>query len=170
MNFCFIRFNVSRFFKLKKLILLFSFGLMVFVKAEIDYECLRCVFCFRNKEKERETFCNNFYSTILLQSCFFSPQSLNWIIIMVMCVQFIIVVFLINSLLTKFYYNYSIIYVQHSLKSFYIKHYNIIRASHGQLTSLDKPEDNVFHTKIVYLYLSTWHRKIFFPDLEGKSA
>ena len=78
-----------------------------------------------------------------------------------------------NSLLTKFYYNYSIIYVQHSSKSSYIKHYNIIRASHRQLTSLDKPEDIVFYTKIVYLYLSTWHRKIFFfffPDLEGKSA
>ena len=67
-----------------------------------------------------------------------------------------------NSLLTKFYYNYSIIYVQHSSKSSYIIHYNIIRASQRQLTSLDKPEDIVFYTKIVYLYLSTWHRKIFF--------
>ena len=67
-----------------------------------------------------------------------------------------------NSLLTKFYYNYSIIHVQHSSKSSYIKHYNIIRASQRQLTSLDKPEDIVFYTKIVYLYLSTWHRKIFF--------
>ena len=36
-----------------------------------------------------------------------------------------------NSLLTKFYNNYIIIYVQHSLKLFYIKYYNIIRASYG---------------------------------------
>ena len=138
---------------------------MVFVKAEIDCECLKCVFCFRNKEKKRGTFCNNFYSTILLQSCFFSPSFLelnnhNGYVSAIM----------MNSLLTKFYYNYSIIYVQHSSKSSYIKYYNIIHASHGQFTSLDKPEDIVFYTKIVYLYLSTWHRKIFFPDLEGKSA
>ena len=57
-------------FQIKKLILFVSFGLMVFVKAEIDCGCLRCVFCFRNKEKERETFCNNFYSTIFLQLFF----------------------------------------------------------------------------------------------------
>ena len=96
-------------FWIKKLILLFSFGLLVFVKAEINCECLKCVFCFRNKEKERETFCNNFYSTILLQSCFFSPHSLNWIIIMVMCVPFIIVAFfnelITNKVLLQLFYN-----------------------------------------------------------------
>ena len=43
---------------------------------------------------------------------------------------------MINSLLTKFYNNFAIIYVQYSSKSSYIKHYNIICASHGQLNSL----------------------------------
>jgi len=41
-----------------------------------------------------------------------------------------------NSLLTKLYNNYDIIYVQHSPKSSYIKHYNLIRVSHWQLTSV----------------------------------
>ena len=44
---------------------------------------------------ERETFCNNFYSTIFLQFFYFYfyfTLFLNWIIITVMCVQFIIVV------------------------------------------------------------------------------
>ena len=40
-----------------------------------------------------------------------------------------------NSLLSKFYNNYAIIYVQHSSKPFYIKHYNIIHVLHGQFTS-----------------------------------
>ena len=49
---------------------------------------------------ERETFCNNFYSTIFLQFFFFFTHSLNLIIIMVMCVQFITIVSLhIYSLL-----------------------------------------------------------------------
>ena len=39
---------------------------------------------------------------------------------------------MMNSLLIKFYNKYAIIYVQHSPKKIYIKHYNIIRASHGQ--------------------------------------
>ena len=44
---------------------------------------------------ERETFCNNFYSTTFLQFFYFYfyfTHFLNWIIIMVMCVQFLIVV------------------------------------------------------------------------------
>ena len=41
---------------------------------------------------KRETFCNTFYSTIFLQIFFFLTYSLNWIIIMVICVQFITVV------------------------------------------------------------------------------
>ena len=43
---------------------------------------------------EREKFCNNFYSTIFLQNIYiyFFTHSLNWIIIMVMCVQFITIV------------------------------------------------------------------------------
>ena len=45
---------------------------------------------------------------------------------------------MINSLLTKFYYSYSIIYVKYFSTSSYIKHYNIIRVSHGQLTSINK--------------------------------
>ena len=40
---------------------------------------------------KRETFCNNFYSTIFLQFFFFT-HFLNWIIIIVMCVQFLTVV------------------------------------------------------------------------------
>ena len=45
---------------------------------------------------------------------------------------------MMNSLLTKFYNRYAIIYTQHSPKQIYIKHYNIIRASHGQLTIVHK--------------------------------
>ena len=41
-----------------------------FVKDVIDCECLRCVFCFRIKEKEKIAFYINFYSTIFLQNCF----------------------------------------------------------------------------------------------------
>ena len=52
-----------------------------------------------------------------------------------MCVQFIIVVYYYELILSKFYNNYAIIYVQHSLKPSYIKHYNIIRVLHKQFTS-----------------------------------
>ena len=45
-----------------------------------------------------------------------------------MYVQFIIVVFMMNSLLIKFYKNYAIIHIRYSSKPSYIKHYNIIRA------------------------------------------
>ena len=38
---------------------------------------------------------------------------------------------MMNSLLIKFYNKYAIIYVQHSPKKIYIKHYNIIRAMTG---------------------------------------
>ena len=48
-----------------------------FVKDVIDCGCLGCVFCFRIKEKERDTFYINFYSTIFLQSCFFISHYLN---------------------------------------------------------------------------------------------
>ena len=53
-----------------------------------------------------------------------------------MCVQFIIFFLLMmNSFLTRFYNNYAIIYVQNSPNPSYIKYYyNIIRASHGQLS------------------------------------
>ena len=54
-----------------------------------------------------------------------------------MYVQFIIFVFMMNSLLTNFYNKNAIIYVQHSPKMFYIKHYNIIRALRRQLTSYE---------------------------------
>ena len=43
---------------------------------------------------------------------------------------------MINSLLIKFNNNYTIIYAQLSLKPSYIKYYNVIRALHGQLTSI----------------------------------
>ena len=48
---------------------------------------------------------------------------------------------MMNSLLKKFYNNYAIIYVQYSPKSFYIKYYSIIRASHEQLTKMFHPHD-----------------------------
>jgi len=41
---------------------------------------------------------------------------------------------MMNSLLTKFYNNYAIIYAQHFPKLSYMKHYNIIHVSHRQLT------------------------------------
>ena len=34
----------------------------------IDYGSLKCVFCFKIKEKEKNTFYINFYSIIFLQS------------------------------------------------------------------------------------------------------
>ena len=40
------------------------YGLVGFVKTVIDCGCLRCVFCFRIKEKEEDTFYINFYFTI----------------------------------------------------------------------------------------------------------
>ena len=45
---------------------------------------------------------------------------------------------MVNSLLKKFYNNYAIIFVQNYQKPSYTKIYNIIRASHGQLTSIYK--------------------------------
>ena len=46
-------------------------GFVGFVNDTIDHWCLRCAFCFRIKEKEKETFYINFYSIIFLLSCFF---------------------------------------------------------------------------------------------------
>ena len=46
-------------------------GLLGFVKAVIDCGCLRYVFYFRIKEKEKDTFYINFHSTIFLQSFLF---------------------------------------------------------------------------------------------------
>ena len=42
-----------------------------FVNDVIDGEYLGCVFCFRVKEKEKDTFYINFYSIIFLQSWVF---------------------------------------------------------------------------------------------------
>ena len=61
-----------------------------------------------------------------------------------MYMQFIIVASMKNSLLTKLYNNYAIIYVKHSSKPSYIKHYNIMHPSyikrynimHGKLTNM----------------------------------
>ena len=44
-------------------------GFVDFVNDVIDCGCLACVFCFRIKEKERDTFYINFYSIIFLQCC-----------------------------------------------------------------------------------------------------
>ena len=41
-----------------------------FVNDVINCRCLRCVFCFRIKEKEKDTFYIKFYSIIFLQSFF----------------------------------------------------------------------------------------------------
>ena len=41
-----------------------------FVNDVIDYGCLGCVFCFRIKEKEKNTLYLNFYSIIFLQKNF----------------------------------------------------------------------------------------------------
>ena len=42
-----------------------------FVNDVIDCGCLGYVFCFRIKEKEKDTFYINFYSIIFLQSCIY---------------------------------------------------------------------------------------------------
>ena len=42
---------------------------------------------------------------------------------------------MMNLLLTKFYNNYVIIYIQYSLKLFYIKYYIIIHALYKQLAN-----------------------------------
>ena len=47
-------------------------GFVGFVNNAIDHGCLRCAFCFRIKEKEKDTFYINFYSIIFLLSYFFS--------------------------------------------------------------------------------------------------
>ena len=39
-----------------------------FVNDVIDYGCLRCVFCFRIKDKEKDIFYINFYFIIFLQN------------------------------------------------------------------------------------------------------
>ena len=46
-------------------------GFVGFVNDVIDGEYLGCVFCFRVKEKEKDTFYINFYSIIFLQSWVF---------------------------------------------------------------------------------------------------
>ena len=46
-------------------------GFVGFVNDVIDCGCLRCIFCFRIKVKEKDTFYINFYSIIIVQSFFF---------------------------------------------------------------------------------------------------
>ena len=46
-------------------------GLVSFLKVVIDCGCLGYVFCFRIKEREKDTFYINFYSIIFLQSCIY---------------------------------------------------------------------------------------------------
>ena len=48
-----------------------SCELMGFVKDVIDCGCLRFIYFFRIKEKEKYSFYINFYFTIFFQSCFF---------------------------------------------------------------------------------------------------
>ena len=49
-----------------------------FVNDLIDCGCLRYVFCFRIKEKEKDTFYINFYFIVFLQSVFFFFQLNNY--------------------------------------------------------------------------------------------
>ena len=46
-------------------------GFVSFVNDVIDYGCLRYVFYFKIKEKEKDIFYINFYSIIFFQSFFF---------------------------------------------------------------------------------------------------
>ena len=57
---------------------------------------------------------------------------------------------MMNSLLTKFYNKYAIIYVQCSPKKIYIEYYNIICESHEQLTS---------HQSI-YIYIYIYNKEL----------
>lgn len=52
-------------------------GFMSFVNDMINRGCLGCVFCFRIKKKEKDTFYINFYSIIYVKSFFFSLLQLN---------------------------------------------------------------------------------------------
>ena len=47
------------------------YGFVSFVNDMINRGCLGCVFCFRIKKKEKDTFYINFYSTKFLQSFFY---------------------------------------------------------------------------------------------------
>ena len=77
-----------------------------FIYDVINHGCLRCVFCFRIKDKEKDTFYINFYSIIFLQSCCFCFvfffHYFNWIIIIDMCMQFIIFAFNDQFITNKF--------------------------------------------------------------------
>ena len=83
-------------------------GFVNFVNNVIDCRCLRGVFCFRIQEKEKDIFYINFYSIIFLQSCFFFfliYHYFNWILIIDMCVQFVIVVFYDELITNKVLHN-----------------------------------------------------------------
>ena len=45
------------------------YGFVGFVNYVIDYGCLRYIFCFKIKKKEKDTFYINSYSIVFLQSC-----------------------------------------------------------------------------------------------------
>ena len=62
-----------------------------FVNDVTNCGCLVYVFCFRIKEKEKDTFNIKFDSIMFVQ--FFFSHSFNLILIMNICVQFIIVAF-----------------------------------------------------------------------------
>ena len=100
-----------------------------FINDVINRGYLGYVFCFRLKEKEKDTFYINFYS-IIFSNFFFLLLQLNnyngYVYAIYNCF-----LFMMNSLLIKFYNNYAIIHIQYSPKSSYIKHYNIIHALHG---------------------------------------
>ena len=53
------------------------YGFVGFVNDVISRGCLGCVFYFRIKKKERDTFYINFYSIIFIQRFFFSLLQLN---------------------------------------------------------------------------------------------
>ena len=47
------------------------YGFVSFVNDVINCGCLGCVFCFRIKEKKKDTFYINFYSIIFFKSFFY---------------------------------------------------------------------------------------------------
>ena len=117
------------------MILMLKSNVVGFVKAVIDYECLGCVFRFIIKEKDKDKFFIKIYSTIFLQICLFVCFFFNFLLLKLNNYKWYVcnlqlLLLMMNLLLTKFYNNYAIIYVQYSLKLFYIKYYTIIRASH----------------------------------------
>ena len=105
-------------------------GFVSFVNDVIDYRCLRCVFCFKitKKRKKHILYQLLFYNILLKFFLLLQLNNYNGYV----CTIYNCFFFMMNSLLIKFYNTYAIILIQYSLKSSYIKHYNIITISHDK--------------------------------------